>query len=655
MATESDRLLSPAIRSEDLDLYGSIEVSTKVPIDTQQPLKRASVDESRASSVLSFYKRHSRNFSAESGFETDYTRCSSIDFSENQQLIHLEETETKRKSALERIEIGIAEVEDELRKISTLDDNTAEDEGIDMTTTALSINNGDEDDFEFDNISIQSEFVSDQEERRQYTSVFGVLCNLKQAIQSLKSALEKECSRTWDEVEFCDDRELIGDNSMRHDGLKMRLDKCMGTVQEQMDLIRHKNDVIIDGVRSRRSVILRKKSPFDEVTWCHAFTFILVFSLLVGTIVYMYTWSHASNEWTVYMRLIRSPLLVVFLIFLYGINMKVWTMNGIDYIAVFNHHPNATPTPKYVFKVAALLILFMGIVVVGLVVSSPYSAKIPIIVVPLVLWGLLAVFLFNPCDVLLRKARINFFLVVIHILLAPLVFVYFSDFFLADQFNSDVALFLDVQYLMCYFVSNPMADVDASKCTSSSNWVRPIISFLPALWRLLQCLRCYYDTRNTKHLVNAVKYFTTFPVIVFATLFSTRIKGNITQNFNLSVDGWIVVSWFITSMIHAIYTFLWDVCCDWGLWDLRCSFMKRTLVYKYRCLYVMAIGVDFVLRFFWTLKLTLAITWQKDSDLMYTGKSLILGGSSWCSLRVVVYCGLQEWWNVGCVGPVKIR
>jgi hypothetical protein len=34
----------------------------------------------------------------------------------------------------------------------------------------------------------------------------------------------------------------------------------------------------------------------------------------------------------------------------------------------------------------------------------------------------------------------------------------------------------------------------------------PIVCALPFMWRLLQCLRCYNDTKLRKHLANALKY-----------------------------------------------------------------------------------------------------------------------------------------------------
>jgi len=48
------------------------------------------------------------------------------------------------------------------------------------------------------------------------------------------------------------------------------------------------------------------------------------------------------------------------------------------------------------------------------------------------------------------------------------------------------------------------------------------------------------------------------------------------------------------------------------------------LLFKRKWVYIAAIIFDYILRFTWTLKLTLAIVWPVDSDLLYTGMSYCL-------------------------------
>ena len=96
-------------------------------------------------------------------------------------------------------------------------------------------------------------------------------------------------------------------------------------------------------------------------------------------------------------------------------------------------------------------------------------------------------------------------------------------------------------------------------CLYAGHWNNPIVcnsghsrllgffSTLPGIWRALQCLRRYYDTRNAfPHLVNCGKYI--FTILYYMTLSIYRIdKVN-----NLK-------ALFITcATINAVY------CCESG-------------------------------------------------------------------------------------------
>lgn len=627
-----------AISNSKLTTYGAT-TSVAVLEEAAETAKGGSgaVREIEVTSSL-YQKQHHRDYSRESGFETDRARrsVSISSFSSCEELEDLQELVEDSsdsppltlKELFDYMEVHTKLVEHELEKISVVTHGQGDpEEDSVLAVTAINTINVEEGDF--DSISITTEFISVADERKQYKSAFGVLYNLKYEILRLKSYFDSECTRLdryvmGEESGTQDAQRLLGENSMRQERFKSRLDDCMGKVGQEMKEIQNRNDIIINGVRTRpntESAVTKlvRKSPVDCVTWFHG----LLFLALLGMICFLYFWSRSSSsdQWTVCLRLVRSPLMVVLLCYLYGINMKVWARYKVDYVTIFSHHPSSTPTPKYLFKVASTLTILMSLVVVGLVVATPFSKALPLKVAPLAMWLVLLAFLFNPFDIYMRKVRFNLCLTFVRILLSPLIFVYFADFFLADQFNSTVAIFLDIQYLVCYEVVGPWSgeNLHPEKCTSSGNGIRPIVSLLPACWRFLQCLRCYYDTRNAKHLVNAGKYFTTFPVILFATFFSTKVNGDIRLPFDFDQVGWIIVLLLVASFVHSVYTFVWDVSQDWGLWNLKCTLFSRRLVYRRKLVYVVAIVFDFVFRFLWTAKLTLAIVWQKDSDLIYTG------------------------------------
>ena len=459
----------------------------------------------------------------------------------------------------------------------------------------------------------------------------GIVNRLREVLLSLQESLNSSFASLDELVALHDD------STLSHEGqsylqskestkreFEHRISACLGKIESELQVLQLKNEAHPDSFEAFHMVGKKitqqvKKTPISRFTYLS----FLLFLVICGVMSYMYFSFH--NPWVIYLRLLRSPLLIVFYLYLYGVNMKVWANTGIDYVSIFNYFHKGIPTPKFVNKIARIFTVYFTLLIVLLLFVSPFSSDIPVKVIALVMWLSLLGFLINPMNVYLRRGRFSFITVIVRILLAPFIFVYFGDFWFADQLNSTVALLLDIQYLGCYLISDPWIVGtemhDDNVCTQSANGIRPVISCLPALWRLFQCLRCFYDTREVRHLINAGKYSTTFPVVVFATLFAVKVKpGFSLAHLDLNDVGWIIICWLLSSFVHALYTFIWDIYCDWGLLQLqKGTLLRPKILYRSKCLYFIAIVFDMILRFAWTWKLTLAIVWHVDSDLIYTG------------------------------------
>lgn len=78
---------------------------------------------------------------------------------------------------------------------------------------------------------------------------------------------------------------------------------------------------------------------------------------------------------------------------------------------------------------------------------------------------------------------------------------------------------IDIRYLM-YHIS---FFLDTDTCIMRELSMRPFVVCLPAWFRLAQCLRRYRDTKETfPHLLNAIKYATSFFVVIFSYLHLTN-------------------------------------------------------------------------------------------------------------------------------------
>lgn len=328
--------------------------------------------------------------------------------------------------------------------------------------------------------------------------------------------------------------------------------------------------------------------------------------------------------------LYRGPMFVTLYFYFYSLNLVGWATAGIRYIDIFGFSSAAeTPTPHVIFNIAGILSLIFTAFVALLMFtvrlentemnSETENSEIPERILPLLLWIITTLFLVNPFKWLIRKARWGVFKVTMRILLAPFYRVRFGDFWFADQLNSIVVILLDIEFMLCFYsyVWPLDKNEDGKICNKNTYIVRPVISCLPAFWRLMQCLRCYYDTRRYPHLINAGKYFTTFPVVILFAIYSVD-RASLTEGLMDELrENYYLSAWIVASFIHAVYTFIWDIYMDWGLLQSR-NLLRPKLGYTRKSLYYLAIIEDFILRFAWSLKLSLGLHLQAQVNLFYT-------------------------------------
>ncbi|PWY96397.1 EXS-domain-containing protein [Aspergillus sclerotioniger CBS 115572] len=128
------------------------------------------------------------------------------------------------------------------------------------------------------------------------------------------------------------------------------------------------------------------------------------------------------------------------------------------------------------------------------------------------------------------------------------------------------------------------------QCNSSHSRLLGFFSCLPGIWRALQCLRRYADTRNVfPHLLNFGKY--TFTVLYYVTLSMYRIDK--VERFQAP---------FITfALLNAVYCSVWDLAMDWSLGNAYAKrpLLREVLAFRQAWVYYVAMVIDVVVRFNW--------------------------------------------------------
>uniref|UniRef100_A0A8B9TQP3 Xenotropic and polytropic retrovirus receptor 1 n=1 Tax=Anas platyrhynchos TaxID=8839 RepID=A0A8B9TQP3_ANAPL len=178
------------------------------------------------------------------------------------------------------------------------------------------------------------------------------------------------------------------------------------------------------------------------------------------------------------------------------------------------------------------------------------------------------------------------------------------------KLNSLVVILMDLEYMICFYSfevqwennNGLLADTEDQICYSYSYGVRAVVQCIPAWLRFIQCLRRYRDNKRAFHLVNAGKYSTTFFVVTFAALYSTHKAKN---HSDTQVFFYL---WIIFYFISSCYTLIWDLKMDWGLFDKNAgenTFLREGIVYPQKAYYYCAIVEDVILRFAWTIQISL--------------------------------------------------
>lgn len=341
--------------------------------------------------------------------------------------------------------------------------------------------------------------------------------------------------------------------------------------------------------------------------------------VLIIAVILSGVFSQTRDDWRIVFRLYRGTLLIILFMFLIGVNVYGWRTSGVNHVLIFELDPRNHLSEQHLMEMAAIFGVLWALSVLAFLYSGPLA--IPTYANPLALLLLMLVFLVNPLHTMRHQARFWLLRVLGRIFAAPFFYVGFADFWLADQLNSLVPVFIDAQYFVCFYATDFqwMENSDATRCMNRpvNLALRPVLACLPAWFRFAQCLRRYRDTREAfPHLANASKYATTFFVVLFSTLFNVY-----RESYPSSSSHPFFILWILSAVVSSCFTYTWDVKMDWGLFDSNAGdnrFLREEIVYSSSGYYYFAILTDLALRFGWTLSVSLTELGVIHSDLMVT-------------------------------------
>ncbi|XP_006887798.1 PREDICTED: xenotropic and polytropic retrovirus receptor 1-like isoform X2 [Elephantulus edwardii] len=248
-------------------------------------------------------------------------------------------------------------------------------------------------------------------------------------------------------------------------------------------------------------------------------------------------------------RIYRGGFLLIEFLFLLGINTYGWRQAGVNHVLIFELNPRSNLSHQHLFEIAGFLGILWCLSLLACF-FAPISV-IPTYVYPLVLYGFMVFFLINPTKTFYYKSRFWLLKLLFRVFTAPFHKVGFADFWLADQLNSLSVILMDLEYMICFYSFELKWDENEG--------------LLPD------------DSKAQNHPDSTVFFYL----------------------------------WIVFFIISSCYTLIWDLKMDWGLFDKNAgenTFLREEIVYPQKAYYYCAIVEDVILRFAWTIQISVTTT-----------------------------------------------
>ncbi|KAI9669004.1 MAG: hypothetical protein M1817_005161 [Caeruleum heppii] len=321
------------------------------------------------------------------------------------------------------------------------------------------------------------------------------------------------------------------------------------------------------------------------------------------------------------LQIYAGYFLVVLLFLLFCFDARVWTRAKINYVFIFEYDTRHALDWRQLSELPCLFAFlegfFMWLNFSRLGSQKMYSYY------PTILVGLTVLFLFFPAKIIYHRSRTWWLYSNWRLVLSGIYPVHFRDFFLGDMYCSETYAMGNIALFSCLYAQHWS---DPDRCNSNHSRLLGFLTCLPAIWRCLQCLRRYFDTKNIfPHLVNGGKY-------IFTILFSMSLSM-----YRINQTPQLKAFFILSSAINSTYCSVWDLAMDWSLGNpyAKHPFLRDTLGFKRTWIYYLAMVLDPILRFNWIFYAIYADQLQHSAFLSFSvGLTEILRRGMWSLFRV---------------------
>ena len=247
-----------------------------------------------------------------------------------------------------------------------------------------------------------------------------------------------------------------------------------------------------------------------------------------------------------------------------------------------------------IFQFAVNLAIFWEIMFLLQILHSKFeiikenAAYFALVMVLVFIIGLIIVLIRSIMKI--EKNRTGFLGILFNIIISPFGKVRFKHVILADIITSMIKMLNDF-HLTLFFIFQGCWLHNETPENEYLPRIEIICLFFPLFWRFNQNINKLMETRKANpFLLNMGKYFSG---MVYVTINSYFMLIDHEKDLRFIA--------IIAHIIVTMYSYLWDVIKDWGLFKSKSKhfLLKDNLLYP-RKFYYFALVTNFVLRFIWT-------------------------------------------------------